>query len=384
MASFRKRGNKWELRVSYKDPFTQKNKIKSKGGFNTKKEAQLYAAQLEKDLANGLEIKNVPISLKFYLNDWLQTFKKGTVRKNTYELHERNIKNHIIPYFKDINISDIKLGMYQKFLNHLVDEKGYSKRTVEIIHGTMYNAMKKATETEKIQKNPCEGAIVKTNKVKNLNEQSLQYIRTEDLSKFLITAYADDYIYYIFFKFLIYTGLRKGEAAALQWSDIDLKNGKISVNKTLDFQPKNKNDLFGDPKTYRSKREISVNKTILNDLQKHIKWQNHNKLILNEIYEHELNLVFCKKDGSPLPKSTLFNAFRRILKNANIQNIPIHCLRHTHVVLLLEAGADMKYIQERLGHGSIEITSDVYAHVSDVMDKEQLEKYEAYMKKVLK
>uniref|UniRef100_UPI0022B08C9F tyrosine-type recombinase/integrase n=1 Tax=Gracilibacillus suaedae TaxID=2820273 RepID=UPI0022B08C9F len=53
-----------------------------------------------------------------------------------------------------------------------------------------------------------------------------------------------------------------------------------------------------------------------------------------------------------MPKSSLFNAFSRILKQAGIPNLPIHSLRHTHAVLLLEAGNDMKFIQERLGHGS--------------------------------
>jgi len=85
------------------------------------------------------------------------------------------------------------------------------------------------------------------------------------------------------------------------------------------------------------------------------------------LYHYDLNLVFCRNDGNYLPKSTLFNAVSRILKRAGLQELPIHSLRHTHAVLALEAGVDMKTLQERLGHGSYQVTADVYSHVSKKM-----------------
>jgi len=68
-----------------------------------------------------------------------------------------------------------------------------------------------------------------------------------------------------------------------------LKNGTISINKTLDFQAKSKEEPFGDPKTYNSKRMITIGKGLINDLTFHKKYQNQNKLALNEIYHHDLN-----------------------------------------------------------------------------------------------
>ncbi len=70
------------------------------------------------------------------------------------------------------------------------------------------------------------------------------------------------------------------------------------------------------------------------------------------------------------------------LNDWNIPSIPIHSLRHTHAVLLLETGTDMKYIQERLGHGSIQITSDVYAHISKKIELDNMDKFESYMESV--
>ncbi|OKL37035.1 site-specific integrase [Domibacillus mangrovi] len=381
MAAFRKRGNKWEYRASYKDPFTQEYKVKSKGGFSTKKEAQMAAADAEKQIAEGLETTEGNISLSFYLNNWLVEYKKETVRKNTYDLHERNVRNHILPYFKNISLVDVKPIMYQKFLNHLTNQD-YSKRTVEIIHGTMYNAMEKALVLGKLKKNPCRGATISNRNAKE--DTGLKYMRSEDVPSFLQTAFKYNYIYYIFFKVLIESGMRKGEAAALQWTDIDLKENRISITKSLDFQADSEEGLFGDTKTYNSKREIVMSQSIMNELRDHKKWQNNNKLTLNDIYKHDLNLVFCRIDGNYLPKSTLFNAFKRILKQAELQQLPIHSLRHTHAVMLLESGSSMKFIQDRLGHGSMAITADVYSHVSDRLSKESIEEYEKYVSLFLK
>src|SRR5690606_37421477 len=123
----------WEYRIRYKDPFTQKYKEKSKRGFKTKKEAALAAAEAEKRLLEGYEQSNM--LLETYLLTWLEEYKKGTVRKNTYVMHERNVTKHIIPYFKKLNLTDLKPMIYQEFINYLCDQ-GYSKRTVQMIHQT--------------------------------------------------------------------------------------------------------------------------------------------------------------------------------------------------------------------------------------------------------
>ncbi|WP_377571102.1 site-specific integrase [Paenibacillus farraposensis] len=191
-------------------------------------------------------------------------------------------------------------------------------------------------------------------------------------------------VYWFFFKFLIETGMRKGEAAALKWSDIELKNKTVVVKKTLDFDfPEAHEELFGDTKNDNSERILQLSNTVVADLKHHMNVIDQNKLILNEMYRHDLNLVMCRTDGRLIPKSTLFNAFSRILKRAKLPSLPIHSLRHTHAVLLLEAGATMKYVQERLGHGGIQITADVYAHISKKIEMNSIKKYESFTESLL-
>ncbi|MBJ3804018.1 site-specific integrase [Bacillus subtilis] len=380
MASFRKRGSTWQYRIKHKDPLTHEQIEVSKGGFKTKKEAQLAARQEELRLNSDLEINGGDVLLKHYLKDWLTEYKQGTVRKNTYILHERNVKTKILPYFKDIKLKDIKPLRYQKFINHLA-EQGYSKRTIEIIHGTMFNALSTAVKPlKKLEENPCEGVTIpKISKKK----EKLAYINSDDISFFLKIARQDNYLYYIFFKTLLETGMRKGEAAALQRKDIDLKNNYIHINKSLDFQVKEGEERFGETKTYESERRIKISNSLAKELTAHMKYLNDNRIVFNEVYEHELDLVFCREDGKPLPKSTLFNALNRILKKSGLNKMPIHGLRHTHAVLLLESGATMKFVQERLGHKNITITSDVYSHISEKLENSSVDGYEEYMNSLL-
>ncbi|HWO95225.1 MAG TPA: site-specific integrase [Bacillus sp. (in: firmicutes)] len=378
---YKKKGSNkdfWEYRIYYKDPITRKTKEKAKKGFTSKMEAKLAAEEEERRLREGYE--QTDETLESYLITWLEEYKKGTVAKNTYELHERNTKNHIIPYFKNILLKDLKPVMYQKFLNHLSDQ-GYSKRTIEIIHGTIYNALEKAIVLSKLEKNPCAGSTIKGKQ----KDREIKFIESDHIADFLRAAYEYDYIYWIFYKVLIETGMRKGEAAALQWTDVDLKERTININKSLDFKEASidKSKMFSDTKTYSSKRIITISQALANDLHFHKKYQNQNKLALNDVYHHDLNLVLCRNDGNYMPKSSLFNSFSRILKKAGLPPLPIHSTRHTHAVLQLEAGADLKYIQERLGHGSMQVTADIYSHISKKLDQNAMNKFEEYMKNVL-
>lgn len=145
-------------------------------------------------------------------------------------------------------------------------------------------------------------------------KEGLRFIDSSELSKFRTYAYEYGYIYWMFFKLLIETGMRKGEAGALHWTDFNLKNKKITISKGLDFQASNETVLFGETINYNYKRVISISKSLSDDLRFHTELQNQNKTYINDLYHHNLNLVLCRKDGNYMPKSSLFNSFERILQ----------------------------------------------------------------------
>lgn len=383
----RLRGKYYQARFSYTDPYTNEKKEISQSGFKTKAEAEKWETEQRYKLDKGYHVTKSEIMLVDYLYQWLEEYKKGEIRKNTYNQHLQNIKNHIEPYFQKVKLKDINHMRYQKFINYL-NEKGYSQRTMEIVHGTMYGAFQIAIKPLRyIELNPADGVkIPKNKKLPKLDGEEINYLETDDIKLFLATARKDNYLYYMFFKTAIFTGMRKGEIAGLGWQDIDFENGYITVNKTLHHQIRNGEDRIGPPKTEKGYRKIKIDKNLLEELKNHKKIVDQNMEIYGDDYHFyedlqgkKYNLVFCRENGEFIPKSTLFNALNRILEKAKIKRICVHDLRDTHTVMCLEAKMGIEEVAERLGHEGIETTVKFYTHVTDKMKDHSIEKLENYM-----
>ncbi|TDA67869.1 MAG: site-specific integrase [Clostridia bacterium] len=105
--------------------------------------------------------------------------------------------------------------------------------------------------------------------------------------------------------------------------------------------------------------------------------QAKNKLSFGEAY-HDLDLVCCLEDGSPINPGTLANRWQAISRRLNL-GVRFHDLRHTHATLLLQLGERPKVVSQRLGHSSIEITMDLYSHVTPGMQKEAARRLEEFL-----
>ncbi|MFJ7729978.1 site-specific integrase [Neobacillus sp. NPDC097160] len=181
---------------------------------------------------------------------------------------------------------------------------------------------------------------------------------------------------HVLFHLLIYTGARKGELLALTWDDIDFEGGSIRLWKTL-FQTDGKY-LFQTPKTRDSKRLISLDNKTLALLKK---WRiSHMKEgFANGIKNDGNNLVFIRGDGAPLRLAYLNEKLNILIKKHNLHQITIHGLRHTHASLLFEAGASIKEVQERLGHTDIQMTMNIYTHVTNTLKEQTASKFQKYI-----
>ncbi|GAB6254495.1 tyrosine-type recombinase/integrase [Peribacillus sp. N1] len=348
---------------------------------DTKKEASFKVEEALKEIRiyNG-QAYNKDILFNDYLPDWLATYKKNAVKENTYKLHERNVQKKILPLIGHMKIKDLTPTHYQKIINKLADQEK-SKRTVEIIHTTLSNAINKAVSLEMLSKNPCSGVTIPNKAINQIKEdEDLEYLSKDEVFRFLDAALKENWNYFILFKTLIDTGLRKGEALALQILDLDFTENKIKVYKTLNYDALDIDKMFGPPKTETSYRKILIDESLAALLTRHVFKQKEIRLKLADRYHRETTLVFERGNGLPYSKSTLHRAFNRICRKAGItKHITIHGLRHTHAVLLLESGASLKDVQERLGHKSIQTTADVYAHVSKKLEEKSVDGYSNYM-----
>ena len=163
-------------------------------------------------------------------------------------------------------------------------------------------------------------------------------------------------IYALFYS-AVFTGMRRGELLGLKWEDIDSFNQKIHVKRSL------YKSVFQSPKSEYSKRAIDAGPRLLEVLKAHRAKQNETRLKVGSEWVDN-DLVFCQNDGSPLDADNLYHRdFRAILKKSGLRAIRIHDLRHTFASILIAAGHNIKYVQLQMGHSSIKITLDLYAHL---------------------
>ncbi|MDF2790136.1 MAG: integration/recombination/inversion protein, partial [Neobacillus sp.] len=133
MATYTKVGpHNWTFRIRHTDKRTKQKKEFKRSGFYSKPDAEIAAADLKKQLDLGYKENNQETVVEC-IGRWLKTYKLGKVAKNTYQLHQSNLKNHIAPYFQKLLVTDFSHPLYQEFINHLIEETKLSKRSIEII-----------------------------------------------------------------------------------------------------------------------------------------------------------------------------------------------------------------------------------------------------------
>jgi len=199
-----------------------------------------------------------------------------------------------------------------------------------------------------------------------------------------------------------YTGCRIGEVMGLTWNDIDLEKGTLDVNKLI--YKRKPNWYFGSTKTKSSVRNIKIGKTLVDALKKHKIWQMENRLKYGQHYYQQyeveeldgteklrriyslpvsvdpgvmqpINMVCTKEDGEMITPDTFKYASRVIHYSLGIL-FNFHSLRHTHATTLIENGANVKDVQDRLGHANIETTLGTYTHSTEKSAEQSVDIFE--------
>lgn len=371
MAYFRKRGNSWQLRMKIKNDNDEWFEI-SKSGFKTKKEAQKYAR--EREMMDPTELKGSQMNLGSYLLEWLNTYVVGKRKLNTVKTYRNAIKKHIIPELGNLKLGEIKPIRYQKFLDSII-ENGYATETAKRVHTPFRLALEQAVLNGYISKNPAAHA-----KIHNKKIEKLKYLDPSLVPKVLEFLYERDYGLGIYFECLYESGMRKGECSALEMDDIDWSENALRIDDSYNYNATKKEKKLDGVKTKSSERFIVMRKDFMKKLKTYVKYRIEKRQLIGNMYNTENNFVFGRDDGTPFPKSTLYNAFKSALEHVGYEKLPIHSTRHTHAVMYLESGATMKEIQERLGHKSIQVTSDIYSHVTRKMESKSVEKFDKYIK----
>jgi integrase len=348
-----------------RDPITKKRQQYHETIKGTKKDAEKRLAELEHQLDKGSFARPGKLTVAEFLEAWLKENCVPNRARNTTETYDFFIHKHIIPSIGMIPLTSLRPG----HLQHLYKEKqdsGLGDRSRRYIHSTLHRALKIAVQQGLISSNPADA--VESPKVKH---RDMKTMSEPDIHLFL--EYARSTPYYALFYTALFTGMRRSELLALQWADIDLATGTISVNRTL-HQLRNKEIVISQPKTAKSRRLLELPDLLTEVLKEHRKQQKDLLRALGKTLEDD-TYVFLNNKGQHLLPDAVSKAWSKLAKLTGMKGIRLHDARHTHASLMLKGGEHPKVVQERLGHASIQVTLDTYSHVTPGIHKDAAKRF---------
>jgi integrase len=366
----RKRGKVYSFTVDIgKDPITGKRKQRTRSGFKTKKEAQAALAELVNKVEKGETVDFRKTIFKDFAIEYYEKNYINKVKATSYDVSHRLLHAQIIPYFKDISLTEIDQFVIHDFYNEKLKE-GYSTNYIARMHEILRMLLRVAKKWDLIQKDVASMIEPPKNKKKEMKVWSI-----EQVNEFLKSCTHSRY-HPIFF-LAAYTGMRKGEIIALTWNDIDFDKKVIHVNKTL--YKLSKGYSLDTPKSHSAVRSIYFDDEIEAILKKQKVKQKEEKLKNGRIYQDQ-NLVFAQEDGRFISPPSVNILFTRFIDRSGMPRIRFHDLRHTHATILLQMGVNPKVVSERLGHSSVQITLDVYSHVTKEIKQDISKDFSSMMK----
>ncbi len=356
------------------------------------KALQKKMADAKYEMEHGIYLNAQHMTMDTFFQTWIREIKENTVKANTLSVYMEIYKIHIAPNLGKMQVSSINKLMIQRLLNNM-SKSGLSANTLAKTKAILYSIFKEAMENRMISYNPCENITIRRDKTE-------RRVLTYDEQKiFLETIQGSRYEMLCILG--LSTGLRIGELSGLRWSDIDFENKTLTVERTYiylhDVNNHQMQDVFHSPKTKNSCRTIRLLDSTLTLLKQHKTKQDREKATAGKNWcpvEGGEELVFTTKTGGPVRglnvAETLNNYVRKINKREELlaakekrepvifERITPHTLRHTFATRAFESGIPPKVVQQILGHSSLEMTMDLYTHVTEDVQSKEIQKLEMF------
>jgi integrase len=361
---YRRRSDQlWVGALTYtNDQGKRRQRVVASGRRKSDVAAKLKEAQRRLDADEP--IKDARVTVAMFVEDWIRKALPASGRKpTTVENYTIIARTHLTPPpFGALTLDRLRPSDVEALL---VGKRaaGLSDSTVRLIYTVTRSMLDIAVRDSLVRRNAA--ATVKRPTIKR---SEARYLTLGEVGRLLEVARGDRLEPLIVL--MLGTGLRRGEALALHWSDVDLPAGHVRVRWTLSRVDRQL--MFDEPKTERSRRFVPLPSPVADVLKRHRAAQVAEQLaapVWTPWDEHP-DLVFPTQIGTPTDPRNALRAFDSIAKRAGLQGAHLHTLRHSAASALIASGAHIKVIQELLGHSSFGITADIYSHVAVEQQRE--------------
>lgn len=352
-----------------------KRKETTRRGFKTKKEALLCEAKIKTEIANNGLLNTDVTTFKEIYELWYEGYQH-TIKESTL-LVNQHIFNLLLAKLENMQLKKITLPFCQKVINDYSKQFSLAVLKKIKIYGSMI--LQHAVKMKIIYTNPMKDVLLPKKQDDFTSDDKDKYYSKDELKQFLkFVDNEKDIKLTAMFRLLAFTGIRKGELQALEWSDIDLTNNIININKTLALNTAKK-VVLQSPKSKSSIRKISIDTQTAIILKR---WKLNQKERFFKLGIRVWKQQYCFTDD--INNTFLYLNFMntnlyRICKKNNFKQIKVHGFRHTHCSLLFESGVTIQEVQDRLGHSDLKTTMSIYAHVTEKQKEEIGNKFAKYV-----
>jgi integrase len=345
---------RWESRLSYVDPATGERKTASFYGA-TAEEARAELDKARDRVKVEAPVQDSTMLLATWIEHWQATTLEASPRKASTKSQYRSLARK---HLRQAPLGTTPLDRLRK--SHIdglivrLRRGGLSDSTVRLVYTILRGILDDAKADGLIASNPA--CRVPRPRVAR---REAKHLDATQVAAVLSAAKCSEY--HKILVLIAATGMRRGEALGLHWSDVNLTDGSLRVNATLSRVGENL--VITEPKTARSRRTVPLSPAVVTMLKAHRAAQAAERLRGNQWADS--GLVFTDELGGPIEPGRVLQAIITAAQKADIDDVGVHTLRHSAAVAWLEAGVHIKAVADLLGHSSISITGDIYGHTSD-------------------
>ena len=372
--SIEKRGERtYRLVVSGGKNLDGSRSRKTKTIHGSRKDAELALAAFITEVNHGLVPEGKQITFGEYADIWKVNYADKNLSPTTVKRYWGMLQSRILPYLGSFVLEKIKptdlMNLYDMLeqdtqIKRLANNKGartlkpLSPKTILEHHRLISSMLQTAVYWQLLVANPA--SRVKPPKAKKPKRKCYDDEQCRILLRNLNDLPEEQMKYKVAIMIDLFTGLRLGELAGLEWSDVDFKNKAIVVNKSSLYIPE-KGVFTKAPKTESSVRNVSIPDIVINCLLDYKLWYDNQKKACGELW-HDSNRLFVQANGTPIHPVTISKWFRKFVTDIGLPVINFHAIRHTNATLLVSQNVDIAAISARLGHASITTTFKYYVH----------------------